>query len=61
MPQAAEGEAGEEGAPYLPPEAVPRRIMDLEKAMMKYAQEYRYEEAAELRNQIRKLRESLIG
>ena len=52
--------AAEEGTPeeaYLPPQAIPRRIMDLEKTMLKYAQEYRYEEAAELRDQIRRLRD----
>lgn len=46
---------------YLPPEGVPRRIMDLEKTMLRYAQEYRYEEAAALRDEIRRLREHLLG
>jgi excinuclease UvrABC helicase subunit UvrB len=35
--------------------------MELEKAMLRYAQEYRYEEAARLRDQIRQLRGSLLG
>jgi len=52
-------EAAEDSSDFLPPEAVPRRIMELEKAMLKYAQEYRYEEAAELRDRIRQLREGL--
>jgi excinuclease ABC subunit B len=53
-------EAGVEEEPYLPPDAIPRKIMELEKTMLKYAQEYRYEEAAEARDRIRRLRQQFI-
>lgn len=56
VPIAAEAGGGEE---YLPPEAVPRRIENLEKEMMVYAKKYEYEKAAELRDQIRRLRERI--
>jgi len=61
VPVAAEGTGPGAGQGYTPPESVPRRIMELEKAMLRYAQEYRYEEAARLRDQIRQLRGSLLG
>lgn len=51
--------AAEEQEPYLVPEAIPRKIVALEKEMMGYAQKYEYEKAAELRDQIRQLRERI--
>ena len=60
VPAAAEGKDGTSPYDDLPPTDVPRKIMELEKVMLKYAQEYRYEEAAELRDQIRRLRERVI-
>ncbi len=44
---------------YLVPEAIPRKIVALEKEMLEYAQKYDYEKAAELRDQIRLLRERI--
>jgi excinuclease ABC subunit B len=44
---------------YLIPEAIPRKIVELEKFMLEYAKKYEYEKAAELRDQIRILRERL--
>jgi excinuclease ABC subunit B len=44
---------------YLVPEAIPRKIVALEKEMMQYAQKYEYEKAANLRDQIRQLRERI--
>jgi len=60
VPTAAEGKPGEVSFEDMAPEDIPRKIMNLEKAMLKYAQEYRYEEAAEYRDQIRRLRERII-
>jgi excinuclease ABC subunit B len=60
VPAAAEGKDGTSPYDDLPPTDVPRKIMELEKVMLKYAQEYRSEEAAELRDQIRRLRERVI-
>jgi len=51
--------AAEEGADFIATEAVPRKIMDLEKEMLVKAKNYEYEQAAELRDQIRRLREKL--
>ena len=51
--------AAEDDAPYLVPQAIPRKIVELEKLMTGYAQKYEYEKAAELRDQIRVLRERL--
>jgi excinuclease ABC subunit B len=51
--------AAEENSSYLIPEAIPRKIVELEKLMTQYAQKYEYEKAAELRDQIRTLRERL--
>jgi len=48
--------AAEKGEEYMPPEAIPRKIEALEKEMMGLAKKYEYEKAAELRDQIRKLR-----
>jgi excinuclease ABC subunit B len=45
--------------PFLPPEAIPRRIMALEQEMLEYAGKYEYEKAAGLRDQIRRLRERI--
>jgi excinuclease ABC subunit B len=56
VPIAAEEGGGSE---FIPPEAVPRKIETLEKEMMVYAQKYEYEKAAELRDQIRRLRERI--
>jgi excinuclease ABC subunit B len=50
--------AEEEGT-YLAPEAIPRKIVALEKEMVGLAQKYEYEKAAELRDEIRKLRERI--
>jgi excinuclease ABC subunit B len=44
---------------YLVPEAIPRKIVALEQEMLHYAQKYEYEKAAELRDQIRQLRERI--
>ena len=44
---------------YLVPEAIPRKIVALEREMTQYAQKYEYEKAAGLRDQIRKLRERI--
>ncbi|HVZ81217.1 MAG TPA: excinuclease ABC subunit UvrB [bacterium] len=44
---------------YLLPEAIPRKIVALEKEMVQFAQKYEYEKAAELRDQIRQLRERI--
>jgi len=44
---------------YLIPEAIPRKIVALEHEMLGYAQKYEYEKAAELRDQIRRLRERI--
>jgi excinuclease ABC subunit B len=44
---------------YLVPEAIPRRIVALEQEMLQLAQKYEYEKAAELRDQIRQLRERI--
>jgi len=52
--------AGEEAEEYLPPNAIPRKIMNLEKEMMDFAKKYEYEKAAELRDRIRILREKII-
>ncbi len=51
--------SAEEGETYLVPEAIPRKIVALEKEMVEYAQKYEYEKAAELRDEIRKLRERI--
>jgi excinuclease ABC subunit B len=51
--------AAEDGEAYLAPEAVPRKIVELEREMLAQAQHYEYEKAADLRNQIRKLRERI--
>jgi len=51
--------AAEEGVDFIATEAVPRKIMDLEKEMLVRAKNYEYEQAAELRDQIRRLREKL--
>jgi excinuclease ABC subunit B len=51
--------AAEMPEPYLIPEAIPRKIVELEKVMLEYAKKYEYEKAAELRDQIRILRERL--
>ncbi len=54
VPMAAEG-----GEDYLVPEAVPAKIVALERKMLEHAQKYEYEKAAELRDQIRLLRERI--
>jgi excinuclease ABC subunit B len=51
--------AAEEEKTYLTPEAIPRKIVALEKEMVVYAQKYEYEKAAELRDEVRKLRERI--
>jgi excinuclease ABC subunit B len=51
--------AAEKDEPFLAPEAIPRKIVALEKEMVEYAQKYEYEKAAELRDQIRQLRERI--
>ncbi len=51
--------AAEEGQAYLEPAAIPRKIVELEKSMVSFAQKYEYEKAAELRDQIRILRDRL--
>lgn len=51
--------AAEEPGSYVLPAAIPRKIMELEKIMMEHAKRYEYEEAGELRDQIRGLRERL--
>ena len=51
--------AAEEEGTYLAPEAIPRKIVALEKEMVGLAQKYEYEKAAELRDEIRKLRERI--
>jgi excinuclease ABC subunit B len=51
--------AAEEGQTYLEPAAIPRKIVELEKLMVTYAQKYEYEKAAELRDQVRVLRDRL--
>jgi excinuclease ABC subunit B len=51
--------AAEEGETYLAPEAIPRKIVELERQMLEQAQRYEYEKASELRDQIRKLRERI--
>lgn len=51
----------DEGKPdfYILPEAIPRKIVALEKEMLFCAQKYEYEKASELRDQIKTLRERL--
>lgn len=44
---------------YLVPEAIPRKIVALEQEMLQLAKKYEYEKAAELRDQIRQLRERI--
>jgi excinuclease ABC subunit B len=44
---------------YVIPEAIPRKIVALEKEMLIFAQKYEYEKAAELRDQVRQLRERI--
>jgi excinuclease ABC subunit B len=51
--------AAEEAESYVLPQAIPRKIMELEKEMLSLAKKYDYEKAAELRDQIRGLRERL--
>ncbi len=51
--------AAEQPEAYLLPEAIPRKIVALEKEMIEYAQKYEYEKAAELRDRIRQLRERI--
>ncbi len=51
--------AAEEGEEFVATEAVPRKIMDLEKEMLVRAKNYEYEQAAEIRDRIRRLREKL--
>jgi len=51
--------AAEEEKAYLTPEAIPRKIVALEKEMVVFAQKYEYEKAAELRDEVRKLRERI--
>jgi excinuclease ABC subunit B len=51
--------AAEEEKTYLTPEAIPRKIVALEKEMVVFAQKYEYEKAAELRDEVRKLRERI--
>ena len=51
--------AAEEAGAYILPQAIPRKIMELEKEMLALAKKYDYEKAAELRDQIRGLRERL--
>ncbi len=53
-------QAAEEPGSYLTPEAAAEEIAALEKAMFAAAAEYRYEEAAELRDRVRALRERII-
>jgi excinuclease ABC subunit B len=55
VPIAAEGKEDM----YLPPEAIPRKIVALEEQMVEYAKKYEYEKAAELRDQIRQLLERI--
>ena len=52
-------EAAENPGEFLPPEAIPRKIVALEKEMTELAQKYEYEKAAELRDRIRVLRERI--
>ncbi|HEY5038189.1 MAG TPA: helicase-related protein, partial [bacterium] len=54
VPLAAENEET-----YLPPDAIPRKIVTLEKEMLELAQKYEYEKAAALRDEVRKLRDRL--
>lgn len=51
--------AAENAEPYMPPEAIPRKVVALEKEMLVLAQKYEYEKAAELRDEIRRLRERI--
>jgi excinuclease ABC subunit B len=51
--------AGEEPDGFLPPEVIPRRIMEMEREMLRLAREYRYEEAASLRDRIHAYRERM--
>jgi excinuclease ABC subunit B len=51
--------AAEKEEAYLPPEGIPRKIVDLENAMLEHAKNYEYEKATELRDQLRVLRERL--
>ncbi len=51
--------AAEKDEAYLIPEAIPRKIVALEREMMELAQKYEYEKAAGLRDQIRQLRERI--
>jgi excinuclease ABC subunit B len=55
VPIAAEGKEDM----YLPPEVIPRKIVALEEQMVEYAKKYEYEKAAELRDQIRSLRDRI--
>ncbi len=51
--------AAEKEEDYVIPEAIPRKIVALEKEMLIFAQKYEYEKAAELRDQVRQLRERI--
>lgn len=51
--------AAEKETAYEVPEAIPARIVALEKRMVEHAKKYEYEAAAEIRDQVRQLRERL--
>ncbi len=51
--------AAESGEDYVVPETLPAKIVALEKEMLEQAKKYEYEKAAELRDQIRHLRERI--
>jgi len=51
----------EEAAGYIDPDVAARRIAELESRMFKHAQDLEFEQAAEVRDQIHKLKQRLMG
>jgi excinuclease ABC subunit B len=51
----------EEAAGYLDPDAAAKRIAELESRMFKHAQDLEFEQAAEVRDQIHKLKARIVG
>jgi len=63
IPSRSRQKAGESGAKYsaLSPPELMKRAAELEKKMLKHARDLEFEEAARLRDEIRRLRESSLG
>jgi excinuclease ABC subunit B len=51
----------EEGAGYMEPELLAKRIAELESRMFKHAQDLEFEQAAEVRDQVHRLKARMVG